>query len=1330
MTVSSSSEQFPLRNISGIFSVPIQHDDPETHFLLETDALVFVNYGMTAGSAAQASPRSTDPLAGGGEMGALMRTIDWAQTPLGPVASWPTSLRTMVGVALGNRFPTLIWWSREFVQLYNDGYRVILGAKHPQAMGRSGAETWAEIWDIVGPMATGILDGGPSTWSEHLMLPINRKGYIEEAYFTFSYSPIPDDDGQVGGVLVTVQETTAQVLDARQLRSLRDLGARSAGDARSPVQACQDAVRLLGENDADVPFALLYLLDAAGTRAELAGSTGLAGYQGSAGPSVIALPPATDGADKEGGEDRPWPLAEAIRTGLPVLVDDLADRVGVMPGGRWSSPPRAAVIVPLARAGQATPYGFLIAGLSPRRAVDESYLGFFRLAADQIATVIASARAHEEARQRAEALAALDRAKMVFFSNVSHEFRTPLTLMLGPLEEALGGPAPLAGAPLEMVHRNALRLLKLVNTLLEFARIEAGRLQANFVPVDIAQFTADLASVFRSAVERAGLRFTITVAAPTIIHLDRDLWECVVLNLLSNALKFTFAGEIRLTTRATAEGAEIEVCDTGAGIPADELPRLFERFHRVEAVRARTHEGSGIGLAMVHEIVRMHGGQISVSSVLGEGTRFTIQLPAGTAHLPADRVGEDPARPWISRQAASFVEEALRWVVPDAAGPGDAVEPPGLSEGAKILFADDNADMRDYVARILRQQGWRVTTVPDGQAALASLRAGSFDLVLSDVMMPVLDGRALLQAIRADHALRATPVILLSARAGQESRVDALDGGADDYLVKPFLARELVARIGSQLTLAALRRDSARERGVLENRAMQALREAQVERQHASWLFMQMPMPIVILRGPDFVIQLANPATCKVWRRTVDQLIDRPLVEAMPELRDQPFLPLLQQVYRIGQPYSGSEVPAHLDSSTGEPRKTVYFNFTYAPLRNAEGQTEGVLVVAADVTEQVEARHDLDELRGAAEAANRAKDEFLAMLGHELRNPLSPILTALHLLRLRGDRTREHEVIERQVTHLVRLVDDLLDVARITQRKIQLRKKRLEVATVILRAVEMATPMLEQRQQRLTLDVPPEGLPVLADPDRMAQVISNLLTNASKYSDPGTAVHVMAVVRAKTVIIGVRDEGIGIAPEMLDHIFEAFVQQRQSIDRSGGGLGLGLSIVRSLVAMHDGRVTATSQGRGKGSEFSIELPLAEAEDGETHVALSGHGALAVSRSKRVLIVDDNHDAATLIGDWLDNLGFEVRVAHDGPSALAMAETFRPNIALLDIGLPVMDGYELGKRLREVMAGADLRLVAVTGYGQDSDRKRSSEAGFAAHLVKPVDIDLLTKVLLN
>jgi CheY-like chemotaxis protein/two-component sensor histidine kinase len=376
-------------------------------------------------------------------------------------------------------------------------------------------------------------------------------------------------------------------------------------------------------------------------------------------------------------------------------------------------------------------------------------------------------------------------------------------------------------------------------------------------------------------------------------------------------------------------------------------------------------------------------------------------------------------------------------------------------------------------------------------------------------------------------------------------------------------------------------------------------------------------------------------------------------------------------------------------------------------------------------------------LRRRAEEANRAKDEFLAMLGHELRNPLSPILTAVQLMKMRGHESHEVAVIERQVANLVRLVDDLLDISRITRGKVELRKQRLELAEVVVRGAEMASPLLEQRRQQLDLEVPPDGLLVDGDPDRLAQVVSNLLTNAAKYSEVGTTIHIKAERAGASASLQVRDEGVGIAPGMLNRIFDLFVQQPQSLDRSKGGLGLGLAIVRSLVELHGGHVSASSEGLGKGSEFTVELPLASPGEQRDDPPSTRRGSSTRSRPRpepvkdHVLIVDDNVDGADSIAEFLRELGYEVATAHDGPAALSVARTFRPNICLIDIGLPVMDGYELARRLRasqELPEGA--RIIALTGYGREGDRRRSSEAGFDAHLVKPVSLDVLTRTVVN
>ncbi|RBY76431.1 histidine kinase [Geodermatophilus sp. TF02-6] len=753
----------------------------------------------------QAPERSL--FAGGGEVGRAMAERDWAQTPLGLPETWPPELRNVVRIVLTSRFAMWAAWGPDLTFFYNDAYRDdTLQAKHPWALGRPAREVWAEIWDDIAPRIRSVLDTGVATWDEDLLLFLERNGYPEETYHTFSYSPLSGPDGRTEGMLCVVTENTERVLGERRMAHLRDLAA-AIGTSRTEADVLAAVGEQLGRNRADLPFSATYLVDGSGT-ARLGCAAGI--EPGS--PAVPAVLTPDDG-------DPVWPLARLL-AGEPVLVEDLADRFPDLPTGAWDLPPRQAAALPIASGVQdrGAVAGFLVVGLNPHRRSDDAYRGFLELVANQIASALGNAGSYEAERRRAEALAELDRAKTDFFSNVSHEFRTPLTLIAGPVAELHRSPAadadPRVREELEVIERNAQRLRKLVDTLLDFSRIQAGRIDARFEPVDLAATTAELASVFRSAVVRAGLAFTVDcppLEAP--VHVDRDMWEKVVLNLLSNALKYTFTGGITVRLRRDGGTARLTVSDTGTGIPAEELPRLFERFSRVRGARGRSGEGSGIGLAMVRELVGLHGGTIDVESTLGAGSTFTVTLLLGAAHLPAERLAEPaPDAPAVSPAAVPFVTEALRWLPGDDGDAAGTVAPspaPGTAAG-RVLVADDNADMREYVLRLLAPR-YDVRAVADGSSALEAALADPPDLVVSDVMMPGLDGVQLLAALRADVRTARVPVVLLSARAGEEAAVEGLAAGADDYLVKPFSAQELLARVGAHLQLGRVRR-AAEER--------------------------------------------------------------------------------------------------------------------------------------------------------------------------------------------------------------------------------------------------------------------------------------------------------------------------------------------------------------------------------------------------------------------------------------------------------------------------------------------------------------------------------------
>ena len=475
-------------------------------------------------------PRLNDPrdfLASGGEMGERIRSFDWAKTALGPIEAWSPALRMMVRFLLANRFPLLLWWGPAYVSIYNDPYRPVLGTKHPAALGQPVSECWREIWHILQPLIDTPFHGGPPTWNDDILLELNRHGFVEETHFTIAYSPVPDETvaNGIGGVLATVHEITEKVIGERRVVALRDLGAH-VGEAKTAEEACAIAARTLAEHEKDIPFVLLYLIDGDGKCASLVGAAGVATGDDVSPRSV----------DLRAAQGEGWPLTLARQSGAMQMVDRLGERFATLPPGPWSDPPDKAVVVPIPSNRPHEPAGLMVAGVSARLRWDESYRVFFELLTTQVATAVANARAYEEEKERAEALTELDRAKTAFFSNVSHEFRTPLTLILGPLEDALAETRePRQRDRLEMLHRNALRLQKLVNTLLDFSRIEAGRIQASYDPTDLAELTTELASVFRSAVEKAGLR--LSVHCPPLgepVYVDRDMYEKVVLNLLSN----------------------------------------------------------------------------------------------------------------------------------------------------------------------------------------------------------------------------------------------------------------------------------------------------------------------------------------------------------------------------------------------------------------------------------------------------------------------------------------------------------------------------------------------------------------------------------------------------------------------------------------------------------------------------------------------------------------------------------------------------------------------------------------------------------------------------
>jgi signal transduction histidine kinase/CheY-like chemotaxis protein len=893
----------------------------------------------------RAEPRPRfDSLAGGGDLGALMRAFDWSSNPLGRPETWPQSLKAAVRIMLTSQQPIWIGWGPQLIYLYNDPYKSIIGARHPWALGKPTAEVWQEIWPEIGPMLDTAMGGVEGTYVEEQLLIMERNGYPEETYYTFSYSPIPDDDGRPGGIICANSDGTSGVIRKRQLAMLSELGARAV-DAESGTEVCRLSAEALATNKQDFPFAALYTPSADAGALELVATEG--------------IPPGHRLAPRQLSNNYLGRSIGSASKANPLVIDGIDEMVGSHGREAWGRPPQQAALLPFDALGH---HGLLIVGLNPVRLFDSDYRDFLSLVAGQIGDAIDKADAYEAERQRAQALAEIDRAKTIFFSNVSHEFRTPLTLMLGPLEELLAAPEADARTHelVEVAHRNGKRLLRLVNNLLDFARIEAGRAEARYAPVDLAELTTGLASNFRAACERAGL--TLEVDCPPLdgpAYVDRPMWEKIVLNLLSNAFKYTLEGGITVSLRQGGDHFELSVSDTGVGITEAELPRLFDRFHRIEGQRGRTQEGSGIGLALVEELVRLHGGSIAVESQPAEGSSFTVSIPCGHDHLPVEHIDARRDEAAGSGDAEALVSEALRWL-PD--GKRDTVSPEaGDAAAGHILIADDNADMRDHIARLLVPFGYSTEAVGDGEAALAAIGRRRPDLVLTDVMMPQLDGFGLLRALRGDPELRDLPVIMLSARAGEEARIEGITASADDYLIKPFVGRELVARVQSNLATARQRKATADEVRASELRLRRLFEEA--------------PSFIAILHGPECRYEFVNQAYVRLFGER--DYLGRPFDEVFGDVFATGRT-MVKNVYRTGERFGGEAVPFRVP---GQPE--LILDFACEPIRDADGTVTGLFIEGDDVTDRNRAEAALREESRLLDTLNRTGAAIAAELDLE-----------------------------------------------------------------------------------------------------------------------------------------------------------------------------------------------------------------------------------------------------------------------------------------------------------------------------------------------------------
>ncbi|MEU6700231.1 SpoIIE family protein phosphatase [Pseudonocardia sp. NPDC046786] len=744
----------------------------------------------TANEVARAVTRSDDQAVDAAvPVRTLLESTDWSATPLGPRSGWDRELEDSVRFMLESRQALVVWWGPELVLLYNDVFIEHSGLRHPYAFGRPLREGWPEIAEhLAGELSELLAGGREGIYRADDRIVLNRWGRPEATWWNYSATPVRGPDGDVRGLITLTTEATGSVVASRRMAVLAALG-EVARDSPTMDLAVERLQAALGDAAEDVACAVV----------------AVPGPEPRTLTTVRVAAPPDDWLPADRGPDA-GPAVEFV-TGAPVSAAD-------------------GTVTELARAVMHTPDGAtgiaVVVGVPPLLPLDEPQRAFLRLVVGHIGTVLTAALARDGERDRREDISTEQHTRADYYAGLGDEFRDPLTLVLGPLERLRGHPDHAVRAQVDIAQRNAQRMLKLVDGLLDASALHSGRQEGTFAPTDLGSTTAELVAAFAPVLERAGLELTVDCPpAGRPVWVDRDAWEKIVLNLLSNAVKYTVAGGVRVELGQDGEQVVLQVADTGAGIPPDEIETVFERRRRPGRARGRTSEGSGLGLPLIRQLVRLHGGSIGVDSSSGVGSTFTVRLPLGFAHLAQDRlVRSRTGSRATPRLAGPYVAEALRWLPdpPDGADPADGLAPArgrsvdgtvvdglDLERRDRVLVVDDDREMRGYLRDLLAER-WTVQVVADGAAALDAARTDPPDLVVADAALPASGGIELLRALRSDPRTVGVPVVLLSSRAGEEAAVEGFAAGADDYLVRPFSARELLARVTNHLQLGRVRR--------------------------------------------------------------------------------------------------------------------------------------------------------------------------------------------------------------------------------------------------------------------------------------------------------------------------------------------------------------------------------------------------------------------------------------------------------------------------------------------------------------------------------------------
>ncbi|WWC60138.1 uncharacterized protein I303_102702 [Kwoniella dejecticola CBS 10117] len=1201
----------------------------------------------------------------------MIENIDWSKTPLGDRSLWKDALDPLLSVTLESKSSDCVWLGPDLRLIYNKGYSQLVD--HPKSLGAPAKEVWASIWDTIEPYVHQCMSGTP-VFKDNDPIFWRRYGnnILMEHYHSWRYVPIAGKDGAILGIFNQSVESTEKVLQDRRLTTSRDLSERML-IVRSMDEYYQALTEVLEENPKDAPFFMCYKIQQTeSTAAHVQVEATLQAHVGvpEDHPSVhqkvtFTLPPTRTRANFGPNADRlssptlsaisalssgsgrvchvtsdghQWPILKALNTRQCVIVDDCTQLIEGFEIRQWGELPFAAIVIPICSDGAVdVPDSVMVMGLNVRRPFDADYDAWLNSIRSQLVSSLATVKAAEAEQRMEEANARMEKAKAAWFRGAAHDLRSPLTLIAGPLSDLLeDNLTPKQKHALTTAQRNIDRLLRLVNALMDFSRLEAGRMEGRFLPTDLGEFTLGLASLFRPAVERLGIHYTVDVEPrDQLIYIDATLFETVLSNIIGNALKYTEQGSITVQVRYT-NYAEVSVIDTGVGIPEDEIPQVTEWYHRATtAIHAGT-QGSGLGLALAKELLRLHDGDLVVSSRVASspgqphGSTFTARIPLAFKPPPP---ASSASQSTFGKYGKAVANEAMRWTKEGAdaetssdgatseslAGSGSRFSDGFLFEKTDtILLVEDNMDMRHYIKQIFASF-CTVIEASNGQEALELAIANPPNLILSDMLMPKMNGLELLQEIRNHPNTKIVPMVLLSAIAGDESRVEALMMGAEDYLAKPFKPKELVARVHLHLQVG-------KKRANLEKMFNERETEIAVLSDYC-------PSGIMRADGVTGEITYANRA----WREQSDLLMDDP--NRWPEYVDEETRNRLQTLWMDYLKGNEKELRVNWRYNTGKVISGIFVK-----LDQVNPSMSGVLGCTTDITHEEQRLVEAEQRRQEAEESKHQQELLIDLTSHEIRTPVSAILQCSSLVKenlislkeqlrssgsigfcptkeLLDDLEEDVEALESiYQCGLVqeRIAGDVLSLARIQldmlslyDIEVDLRKEARKVSSVF--ASEAKTKKIDlvlKFGETLELG---KVLSIKTDPVRLGQVVTNLISNAIRFTttsdtrkitvrydisftppaeDTCALPHSLGIPNKLPaeedtplwLFVSVTDTGPGMSPKELAVLFKRFAQGNKMIHTKYGGSGLGLFICRKITELLGGRIEVLSQ-LGEGSVF-------------------------------------------------------------------------------------------------------------------------------------------------